>query len=50
MDFMADQLADGRAFRTLNGLNGFNRENLTIEADFSLPSEYVSATLQVWAA
>jgi len=76
MDFMADQLADGRTFRTLNILDDFNREGLTIEVDFSLPSErvvrtlnqviswrgrpsairvdngpeYISATLQVWAA
>jgi len=76
MDFMADQLADGRSFRTLNVLDDFNREGLTIEVDFSLPSErvvrtlnqviswrgrpdairvdngpeYISATLQVWAA
>ena len=38
MDFMADQLADGRPFRTLNVLDDFNREGLTIEVDFSLPS------------
>lgn len=76
MDFMADQLADGRSFRTLNILDDFNREGLAIEVDFSLPSErvvrtlnqvlswrgrpnairvdngpeYVSATLQIWAA
>lgn len=76
MDFMADQLADGRSFRTLNILDDFNREGLTIEVDFSLPAqrvvralnqviqwrgrpgairvdngpEYISATLQVWAA
>lgn len=76
MDFMADQLANGRSFRALNVLDDFNREGLTIEVDFSLPSErvvrvlnqvigwrgrpdairvdngpeYVSATLQVWAA
>lgn len=76
MDFMADQLVDGRPFRTLNILDDFNREGLTIEVDFSLPSErvvrtlnqviswrgrpdairvdngpeYISATLQIWAA
>lgn len=38
MDFMADQLADGRAFRTLNVLDDFNREGLAIEVDFSLPA------------
>jgi len=30
MDFMADQLADGRKFRTLNVLDDFNREGLGI--------------------
>ena len=28
MDFMADQLADGRSIRTLNVLDDFNREGL----------------------
>ena len=36
---MVDQLADGRSFRTLNILDDFNREGLTIEVDFSLPAE-----------
>ena len=45
MDFMADQLADGRSFRTLNILDDFNREGLAIEIDFSLPSERVVRTL-----
>ena len=45
MDFMADQLADGRSFRTLNILDDFNREGLTIEVDFSLPAERVVRTL-----
>jgi putative transposase len=38
MDFMVDQLADGRKFRTLNVLDDFNREGLGIEVDFSLPA------------
>ena len=38
MDFMADQLADGRSIRTLNVLNDFNREGLCIDLDFSLPA------------
>ena len=38
MDFMADQLVDGRSFRTLNVLDDFNREGLAIEVDFSLPA------------
>lgn len=36
MDFMADRLGDGRAFRLLNVLDDFNREGLGIEVDFSL--------------
>ncbi len=36
MDFMQDQLADGRKFRRLNVLDDFNREGLGIEVDFSL--------------
>ncbi len=45
VDFMADQLADGRSFRALNVLDDFNREGLGIEVDFSLPSERVVRTL-----
>lgn len=41
MDFMADQLADGRSIRTLNVPDDFNREGLAIEVDFSLPAERV---------
>jgi putative transposase len=41
MDFMADQLSDGRSIRTLNFLDDFNREGLCIEVDFSLPAERV---------
>ena len=39
MDFMADRLGDGRAFRLLNVLDDFKREGLGIEVDFSLPAE-----------
>ena len=45
MDFMADQLGDGRAFRLLNVLDDFNREGLGIEVDFSLPAERVIRSL-----
>lgn len=38
MDFMHDQLSDGRAFRLFNVLDDFNREGLGIDLDFSLPS------------
>jgi len=46
MDFMADQLADGRSFRTLNVLDDFNREGLAIEVDISLPALRVIRTLE----
>lgn len=45
MDFMADQLADGRSIRTLNVLDDFNRKGLCIEVDFSLPAERVVRNL-----
>jgi len=45
MDFMHDQLSDGRSFRLFNVLDDFNREGLGIEADFSLPSERVTRIL-----
>ena len=45
MDFMADRLGDGRAFRLLNVLDDFNREGLGIEADFSLPAVRVVRSL-----
>ena len=51
MDFMADRLGDGRAFRILNVLDDFNREGLGIEVDFSLPAERVIRSLErtiVW--
>ncbi|SIS99421.1 putative transposase [Paracoccus saliphilus] len=46
MDFMADRLADGRAFRLLNVLDDFNREGLSIEVDFSLPAERIIRSLK----
>ena len=39
MDFMYDQLSDGRSFRLFNVIDDYNREALGIEVDFSLPSE-----------
>ncbi len=33
MDYMADQLADGRSTHTLNVLDDFNREGLSIEVN-----------------
>lgn len=35
---MADQLWNGKSFRTLNIIDDFNREGLTIDVDFSLPA------------
>jgi putative transposase len=46
MDFMRDQLQDGRTFRLLNVIDDYNREALGIEVDFSLPSERVIRELK----
>jgi putative transposase len=46
MDFMADNLSNGKAFRTFNVLDDFNREGLNIEVDVSLPSERVTRVLE----
>ena len=45
LDFMHDQLADGRTVRLLNVNDDFNRESLAIEIDFSLAAERVKRTL-----
>jgi putative transposase len=45
MDFMQDQLADGRKLRTLNVLDDYDREGLGIEVDFSLPAVRVVRSL-----
>jgi putative transposase len=45
MDFMSHKLTDGRAFRTFNVLDDFNREGLGIEIDISLPSSRVIRSL-----
>ncbi len=37
LDFTADTLADGRAFRMLNIVDGFTRECVAIEVERSLP-------------
>lgn len=46
MDFMHDQLSDGRTFRLFNVLDDFNREGLGIEVDLSLPSARVIRSLE----
>jgi len=45
MDFMHDQLADGRTFRLFNVIDDYNREGLGIEVDLSLPSLRVTRAL-----
>ena len=45
MDFMHDQLADGRCYRLFNVIDDCNREGLGIEVDFSLPAERVIRAL-----
>lgn len=45
MDFMHEQLEDGRSIWLLNVIDDFNREALGIEVDFSLPSHRVIRTL-----
>nr|WP_201279287.1 IS3 family transposase [Cedecea colo] len=45
MDFMHDQMSDGRSVRLLNVIDDFNREALAIEVDFSLPASRVVRTL-----
>jgi len=46
MDFMHDQLSDGRSFRLFNVIDDFNREGLDIEADLSLPAARVIRSLE----
>ena len=46
MDFMHDQLQNGRSFRLFNVIDDFNREALGMEVDFSLPSERVIRALK----
>jgi len=45
MDFMSDQLQDGRCIRLLNILDDYNREGLGIEVDYSMPASRVTRTL-----
>jgi putative transposase len=46
MDFMHDQLSDGRCIRLFNLIDDFNREALAIDVDFSLPALRVIRSLQ----
>lgn len=45
MDFMSDQLADGRRFRTFNVIDEFTRECLAIDVDVSLSGARVARIL-----
>src|SRR5690554_2824701 len=45
MDFMHDQLSDGRSYRLFNVIDDFNREGLGIEVGLSLPAERVIRAL-----
>ena len=46
MDFMSDSLKDGRSLRTFNVIDDYNRECLTIDVDFSLPTKRVIRSLK----
>lgn len=50
MDFMCDQFADGRRFRTFNLVDDFSRESLAIEVGTSLPGAVVVRVLDRVAA
>ena len=45
MDFMHDQLADGRSLRLFNLIDDFNREALAMDIDLSQPAERVVRAL-----
>jgi putative transposase len=46
LDFMSDSLSNGRAIRTLNIIDDYNREALCIEVDTSIPAERVVRVLE----
>jgi len=46
VDFMSDQLADGRRFRLLNVVDDFTRECLAVEVDTSLTGPRVTRVLE----
>ena len=45
MDFMHDQLSDGRSIRLFNVSDDYNRQGLDIDVDFSLPAARVVRAL-----
>ena len=46
MDFMSDSLIDGRAMRTFNVIDDFNREGLAIDSALSIPTTGVIRSLE----
>lgn len=46
MDFMHDQLSDGRSIRLFNVIDDFNREGLACVPDFSLPGDRIVRELE----
>lgn len=46
MDFMHDQLSDGRSYRSLNVMDDYNRELLCAEIDIALPAQRVIRALE----
>jgi len=46
MDFVADGLSNGQAFRALTLVDNYSRESLAIEADFSLTGKRVVEVLE----
>jgi len=46
LDFMHDTLASGKTIRTLNIIDDFNREALSISVDTSLPAQRVVRELE----
>jgi putative transposase len=49
MDFLSDELEDGRALRVLNTIDDFTREGLGVAVGRSLPAERVIALLEAIA-
>jgi putative transposase len=49
MDFISDQLVDGRNFRILNIIDDYNRESLYLDIDTSLPAARVIRSLDMIA-
>lgn len=45
VEFMLDTLINGRRFRTLNIVDDFNRQTLSIKVDFSFPCASVVRSL-----